>query len=119
MVVPASIFQLFLGLGVTVAVTRNVAYYVSAGDNARAVRFAKNAITFTLLTGIALAAVAFAGAGPIATLLLHRSSLAPYIELVSVIEVGQALLQATIAAMIGWSAMGLRASPTSHRLSRG
>jgi O-antigen/teichoic acid export membrane protein len=104
-VVALNIFLLFLGLGVTVSVTRNVAYYNSLGETATAVRFAKNGIIFTLLTGLALAALALVAAGPIATFMLHRPSLAPYVEQVSVIIMGWALLSACIAAAVGWNAM--------------
>lgn len=103
----SGILQLFVGLGVTTAVTRYVAFYVSQGDPERALRFGKNAIVFTLLTGVALAAFAFVAAGPIASLLLHRPSLAPYVELVSVMLVGQALLQSSLGAAMGWYSMGI------------
>jgi O-antigen/teichoic acid export membrane protein len=99
--------QLFSGLGATYAVTRYAAYYSSLGEREKAAKFSRNAVLFTLLTGFLLAGVSFALSGPIASLLLHRPQLTSYIELISIIQVGQAMLQAGVAAAIGWNAMGL------------
>lgn len=104
--VTINILVLFVGLGVTVTMTRNIAYYVSVGEQDRAVRFAKNGVLFTLLTGLVLAALTLAAAGSIATFMLHRPSLAPYVGQISIIIVAQSLLSACVAASIGWNAMG-------------
>ena len=106
-IVPANIIQLFVGLGVSVAVTRNVAYYNSVGETEKAVRISKNAVTFVLLTGLVLGVLAYVASGQIAGMMLHRPSLAPYVGLISVIIAGQALLGAGVAAAIGWNAMGI------------
>lgn len=99
--------QLLPGFGVNVAVTRYVAYHESLGEGDRALRLAKNAISFTVLTGLAVSLAGIALAGPIATYVLHRPSLTVEVELVSIMVLGQAFLTAGSGAAVGYNWIGL------------
>ncbi len=101
-----SIFQLLTSFGVNTAVTRFVAHHASMNQNEEAKRFAESALLVTLLSGVVLAAACFFTAGFFSAYVFHRAYLARYVELASAIVFGQALLNTSIAAAIGWNAMG-------------
>lgn len=118
LVVPG-VLQLLVGFGATVSVTRYCALFISTGEPERAKRFAKNAIVFTLLTGALLAAVGFITAQAVSTYALRRPGLAPDVALMSLLPLGQGLLQSALAAAIGWDSMGIAAgSNASQNLAR-
>lgn len=104
LVVP-SILYLFAGFGVNFSVTRYVAFYVSSGDLARAKSVTRTASTFLLLCGLALSLVNYFGAGYLVDSLLHRPELIPYVQIASLLVVGQTLTQCASSTLIGWSSM--------------
>lgn len=106
-VVAASIFQLFVGLGAGIAVTRYVADYVSKGELERAREFTKNAVAVTVITGALITVLVYAAAPAIAQAVFRRPPLAPFIRTASFAVLGQGLFQGILAASIGWNAMGL------------
>ncbi|MDG7011235.1 MAG: oligosaccharide flippase family protein [Nitrososphaerota archaeon] len=111
-VVSASIFQLLVGMGAGVAATRFVAAFVSSGDLDRAREFTGNATALTLLTGVGIAAFCYLAAPAIAQGIFNRPELAPYVRIAAFAIAGQGVLQGTIAAAIGWNAMGLASIST-------
>lgn len=100
-------FQLFVGLGVSSAITRYSAYHIARGQLALARRFSVNSMVFLTLFGVAFSLVCFATAEPVSAVLLHRPDLAPLVRYVSVVVLAQTGLQAAIAGLVGWNAMGL------------
>lgn len=101
------VLQLFVGVGVGSSITRFSAYHIARGEVALAKRFSINSMLFLVLFGAALSAVCFFAAGPLSALVLHRSALAPLVRYVSVVVLAQTALQASIAGLVGWNAMGL------------
>jgi O-antigen/teichoic acid export membrane protein len=106
LVIPGLI-QLFLGLGVNVAVTRYAAYYLSVGKPEEARRFSRNAVLFLTTFGLLLTAINYAAAGVLSSQLLHRQEIAQFVQVASVVILGQAVFQASTAALIGWNSMKL------------
>jgi stage V sporulation protein B len=109
LVVP-QILQLFVGLGVTFAITRFSAYYIARGQPAVAKRFSINSMIFLILFGAVLSLVCFVGAGFFASVILHREELAPLVRYVSIAVLAQVVLQAAIAGLVGWNSMGWASS---------
>jgi O-antigen/teichoic acid export membrane protein len=109
LVIP-QILQLFVGLGVVAAITRFSAYYIARGEPAIAKRFSINSMIFLILFGAALSLVCFAGAGFFSAVVLHREELAPLVRYVSIAVLAQAVLQASIAGLVGWNSMGWASS---------
>ena len=106
------VLQLFIGLGVVPAVIRFAAYYNSIGRQDEAKRFTLNAILFLGLTGTILTVLCFVLAGPLSSLILHRPSLGPYVELASLAVLGTTAVQAATLSAIGWNWMTLSGSMT-------
>ncbi|MDV3278471.1 MAG: oligosaccharide flippase family protein [Nitrososphaerales archaeon] len=106
LVVP-SIFYSFAGIGVNLAVTRYAAYHISKGEPDKARSTTRNAIAFLILMGAILTVVVYFGGDFMANLLLHRSGLGPYVQLASLVILGQTLLQGCASAFIGWNSSGL------------
>ena len=101
--IPPTIFWLFTGLGLNTAVTRFAAYHISRGEVEQAKRISRNAVSFLLLIGAALSVLDYLTAPFIASVILHRPSLTPYVELSSIGVLGQASFAAAISAFVGWS----------------
>jgi O-antigen/teichoic acid export membrane protein len=101
------IFQLFLGVGVTVAVTRYAAFSVAQGKADEAKRFTKNAIKFLLLFGVGLTLLSLVSATALSGPLLRRPDIGQYVEVASVAILGQALFQSSVSASVGWNEMAL------------
>ncbi len=100
-VVP-SILQLFVGLGVSTAVTRYVAFALSTGDAARAASMTRTAVIFSLLFGLALSALDLALAPYFVVAFLHRPELVQYSQVTSVYVLAIAVTQCATSTLIGW-----------------
>lgn len=103
-VVP-SILQLFVGLGVSTAVTRYVAFSFSTGDMTRAASMTRTAMVFCLFFGLALSAANLLVAPSFDLAVLHRPELIKYGQVSSLYIVAVALSQCATAALIGWGSM--------------
>jgi O-antigen/teichoic acid export membrane protein len=103
--VAPSIFLQFLGFGVTLAVTRYSAFYLSTGEVDRAVQITRRGVTFLLLFGAALALLNYVAAPYVESVLLNRANLAPYTELTSIFILAQAATWASGYALVGWSSI--------------
>jgi O-antigen/teichoic acid export membrane protein len=99
------IIQIFLGLGVDVAVTRYAAYYVSIGKPDEAKRFSRNGFLFLILVGILLSVVNYLVAGVFSAQILHREDITYFVQVASFVTMGQAFFQAAVSALIGWNSM--------------
>jgi stage V sporulation protein B len=97
--------SLFVDFGAVYSIQRDAAYYVSRGDIAIARRKTKNAILFILFLGLVFSAACFFGASFFASL-LHRSDLAPYIEISSALVISQGIFTAVTLGLLGWGATG-------------
>ena len=106
LVIPVLV-QIFLGLGVDVAATRYTAYYLSIGKPEDAKRFSRNAFLFLILFGVLLTAVNYALATLVSSQLLQRPGITQFVQVASVVTLGQAFFGAAIAALIGWNSMKL------------
>jgi stage V sporulation protein B len=95
-----------LGLGLTQGVTRFAAYHLSRGNPEAAKRMTLNGIVFILLTGAILSVVSFLSSSFLAAFVLKRPGIAPLVEFASLYLMGQAVFQAGVAALLGWSLMG-------------
>jgi O-antigen/teichoic acid export membrane protein len=100
-----STLSLFVGLGVNIAVTRYVAYYISSGDVERAKSVTRTATGFLLLFGLLLSTINFFGASFLVDVLLHRPGLVPYVQVASLFIIGQTVSQSATSVFIGWSSM--------------
>src|ERR1022692_1560782 len=98
---------LFAGLGVSIAITRYSAYYSSIGKPDEAKRFARSAILFLLLFGLALSVLNYAFANLFSSALILRPGFAGYIQESSLYILGATLLSTVTAAATGWNMMGL------------
>lgn len=102
-----STLQLFTGLGVNTAVMRYAPYYASIGREEDAKRLTRSSIEFHILTGVAFSVLQYAFAGAIATYVLFRPDMAPYLRLTSAYIFCQSVLLAGTASAVGWKWMGL------------
>jgi O-antigen/teichoic acid export membrane protein len=103
-VVP-SILLLFVGFGVSTAVTRYVAYSLSTGDIARAASMTRTAVIFSLFFGLFLSAINLIAAPYFVVVFLHRPELVQYTQISSLFVVAVAVSQCSISALIGWGSM--------------
>ncbi|MBM3898525.1 MAG: hypothetical protein FJ358_08425 [Thaumarchaeota archaeon] len=101
-VAPTIFMQLF-GLGVNVAITRYVAFYLSKGEIDHAVQITKRATMFLLLFGIVLSLANYYAAPYMAVVVLGRAALIPYIQLTSIFIIAQAAQHASGYAFVGWN----------------
>jgi O-antigen/teichoic acid export membrane protein len=106
------LLQLFIGFGALPAVVRYAAYYTSIGREDEAKRFTANVIGFLGLTGTILTVFSVVFAGALSSLILHRPSLGPYVELASLTVMGTTVLQTASTSAIGWNWMTLSGSTT-------
>ncbi|MDA4118183.1 MAG: oligosaccharide flippase family protein [Thaumarchaeota archaeon] len=100
-----TILQLFVGFGVSSAVTRYVAYFLSTGDVARAASMTRTAVIFSLLFGLALSAVNFVVAPYFVVAFMHRPELVQYEQVSSLFILGVAISQCSTSALLGWGSM--------------
>jgi O-antigen/teichoic acid export membrane protein len=107
-----SLLQLLIGFGALPAVIRYAAYYTSIGRQDDAKRFTTNVIIFLGLTGTILTVISFVLAGTLSSLILHRPSLGPYVELASLTVLGTTVMQTATLSAIGWNWMTLSGSTT-------
>ena len=105
LVMPA-LLQLLTHFGTRTAVTRYVAHHLILGEVELARRFAQSAIIFSLMAGSLMALVNYLAASWVASALLQRPELAPYIALASIYLLGQSMVLNVIAVATGWNAMG-------------
>jgi len=98
-----TILQFIVASGVTSAITRYAAYYLSIGDSESAKRITLHGIILLLLLSALIALVNLVLSGPVAVFLFHRQELTLYIEVASLLILGQTVLQAAVAAYTGWS----------------
>ncbi len=105
LVVPG-ILQLFPTLGLNVAATRYVAFLSSQGQQERARLLVSRATFLVSICGIFLSVAGFLVAGSASSYLLHRDSLVPYLRILSVSIIGQAVIQMGTSVAVGRYAMG-------------
>jgi stage V sporulation protein B len=96
----------FVGLGVNSGVTRYAAFHLSQGHPDLARRMTVNGVTFLVLFGVALTVVSYAGSGILSSAVLHRPEITSFVKFASLLILSQALFQAAVAALLGWSEMG-------------
>ncbi len=101
-----SILLNFLGFGVNSGITRFAAYHLSQQRPDLAKRMTMNGVIFLVLFGVALTGVSYVSAGFLSTLVLHRPEISSSVQLASLIIFAQAVFQASISALLGWSYMG-------------
>jgi O-antigen/teichoic acid export membrane protein len=106
LVIPG-ILQSFVDFGVYTAVIRYSAYFNSIGKSDEAKGFTINAIKFLWLSGLVFTLANFVFANVLSSLLLHRPDLTPYVELVSIVVLGNTIFQTIVFASIGWGWMTL------------
>jgi O-antigen/teichoic acid export membrane protein len=107
-----SIFQLFVGLGVSSAITRDSSYHISRGELSLAKRFSINGMIFLTFFAVILSLLCFASSGFVSATLLHRPVLAPLVRYVSIVVLAQALLQSSTSGLVGWNSTGLASFAT-------
>jgi O-antigen/teichoic acid export membrane protein len=100
-VVP-QILYLFTGLGVATAVTRFVAYHLSRGEVDKAVQVTESSLAFVFGLGLLLTLASLLVGPYIASVILARSSLGPYIPLASILILFWTLTDCSTAALVGW-----------------
>jgi stage V sporulation protein B len=103
--VPATI-QLFLGFGIGTAVTRFSSYYIAQGKPALARKITDDGAKITIVSALAVTALAYFTAGFFATVLLGRPSLAPLIQDASLLVLGLTLFGFGTSVLVGWNMMG-------------
>ncbi|MGA2663713.1 MAG: flippase [Nitrososphaerales archaeon] len=96
----------FLGFGMNSGITRYAALHLSQGRPDLARRMTMNGVAFVVLSGVVLSAVSAAGASLLSGFVLHRPDIASSVRLASLLIFGQAVFQAAISALLGWSRMG-------------
>jgi O-antigen/teichoic acid export membrane protein len=96
--------------GVNFALVRLPARLRSEGDHARANRLVKLGFLLKLAISTAASIVCYAGSTIIASIVLNRPELTPFIQLASLMIVFQAILDATNNAFIGQDLMQYSAS---------
>lgn len=96
------ILQILVGMGVGGAITRYSAFHISRGDTQTAQQMVKSGITFALLSSCAFAALTIILASFLSITFLHRLTLTPYVQLASILIVGQTAFAIVTAAFLGW-----------------
>ena len=96
--------------GLNYALVRLPARFRSEGDHARANRLIKLGFLLKLAISIAASIVCYAGSTVIASIVLNRPELAPFIQLASLLIVFQAIYEATNNIFIGQDLMHHSAS---------
>ena len=101
-----SILLNFLGFGVSSGITRYAAYHLSQQRPDLAKRMTINGVVFLILFGAVLTGVSYVSAGFLSSVVLHRPEISSSVQLASLIIFAQAVFQASISALLGWSYMG-------------
>ena len=107
-----NVLQGLIGLGVNSAVVKYVGHAVGGGNLKDAKRYTANAVIFLLMAGAVSAAAEFIFAAPIATVFFGRPYMAGYVQLASLVLLGEAGLQAATAMATAWNYMGISAFAT-------
>ncbi len=94
--------QFFVGIGMGPAITRYSAYHISQGNVATARRMTKNAILFSILTGLGITGLSVVFSGPMSTIFLHRPELLLYVQVSSISIIAQALFSFLTGAFVAW-----------------
>lgn len=100
---PATIFILFLGIGINTSIIRFAAYHISRGEFDEARRKTSNCVLFLLIIGALLSIVSYLTAPFVGTVVLHHSEIIPYIKVASIIVFAQSGFQAGICSLTGYS----------------
>ncbi len=95
-------FQLVVGFGLSVSISRYAAFHVARGEFEIALRTTKNGILALIGVAGIIAIVNFFAAPFLATYVLQRSELASVVQLGSIFVIGQAILLSSISACVGW-----------------
>lgn len=106
LVIPG-VFLNFIDFGVYTAAVRYAAYYNSIGKPDEARRYTTNAIRFLWMAGAAFTVINFVLAGTLSALLLHRPELTPYVQLMSLSILANAILLTATWTAVGWTWMSL------------
>jgi O-antigen/teichoic acid export membrane protein len=94
--------QFLVGVGVGPAITRFSAYYISQGNLATAQRMTKNAILFSIMTGLGLTVLSLVFSSTMSSIFFHRPLLTEYVEIASLSIIAQALFSFLTSAFIAW-----------------
>ncbi len=105
-VIPGLLNQ-FVGLGVNVAVTRYVAFFVSKGELERARSITRTATIFLFLFGALLSAANYFFAPLLVPSVLHRPELVSTVQLTSIWILGVSMSGSAQSAFIGWNSMAV------------
>jgi O-antigen/teichoic acid export membrane protein len=103
--IPSLLLNL-LGFGVSSGITRYAAYHLSQGRPDLAKRMTINGVAFIVMFGAVLTAVSYASGGFLSGSLLNRPGITSLVQFASLLIIAQALFQAGISALLGWSHMG-------------
>lgn len=110
--VAPTIFVFLAGWGLNTSIIRNSAYHLSRNERDIAKRKTWNSILCSTFIGLLFTAISYVGSPFIATFILNRPTASNFVELVSLVILGQILLNCAVGAFIGWAASGY-ASATS------
>jgi O-antigen/teichoic acid export membrane protein len=95
-----------LGFGVNSGITRYAAYHLSQQEPDLAKRMTINGVVFILLFGAVLTCVSYASSGFLSDFVLHRPEITSLVQFASLLILAQAVFQAGVSALLGWSYMG-------------
>ena len=92
-----------LGFGVNSGITRYAAYQLSQNRADLAKRMTINGVIFVILFGAVLTGVSYVSAGFLSGSVLHRPEITSLVQFASLLILAQAVFQAGISALLGWS----------------
>ncbi|MDH2900760.1 MAG: oligosaccharide flippase family protein [archaeon] len=96
--------QVLVGFGTRTAINRFSAFHISRGDFATAQRMTINSVLFLALTSLGLTALSVALAGAMSSVFLNRPELTLYVQIASILILGQAFFNYLTPAFVGWGA---------------
>ena len=105
--VAPALLQVFVGLGINIAVVRSAAHNISIGRADLASRLTKHGVILILISGAFISLVNYVVAGVFADYLLHRPELVSYVQFASLSILASSMLQAVTNGAVGWNLMGL------------
>jgi stage V sporulation protein B len=101
LVIPNAL-QLLIGVGLNVSINRFAAFHISRNEPEIALRKTRNGSLCIILVAGLIAAVNFVAAGYLSANILRRPEVTYLVQLGSLFVLGQALLQSSIASLVGW-----------------
>jgi stage V sporulation protein B len=94
--------QILAGAGVSTAITRYASFHLSRGEPIIAKRKTTNGILFLFVFSLALTLVSLFTSGIMSSVFLHRSSIAFYVQIASILIFGTTASTWITTAFLGW-----------------